>query len=226
MQKAILEYLRNVPQSTTQELAGALLAEKVRQKRGSYFYNLDARWSLLRSLHSLERRGLVVQRGFLAGSIKLRDEIPDSWRTGFLVIGRRFTRSIPKRDAVWAIAPPNYNPAIAVKEARDRKDSGWLKKIGAGALQLLQQVRLGPGDDATLYEDEEITIEICNFTDHEQLLHEEERSLGHTYVVGVDCRLYNIGYFSASGSSAIGAMKRALEELEHKLDNCTPEQGS
>src|SRR2546422_11392469 len=98
MQKAILEYLRTVPQSTTQELASAVLADKIRQKRGSYFYDLDVRRSLLRSLHSLGRRGLVVQRGFLTGSIKLRDEIPDSWRTGFLVIGRRFTRSVPTRD--------------------------------------------------------------------------------------------------------------------------------
>ncbi len=203
-QNAVLGYLRAVPLSTTQEIAEAVLAEKVRRRRGSYDYGLDARQTLLRSLHSLEKRGLVI------GSLLRGDDI--KW-TG--TSGKKY--SVPVRERVWELAPPDFTAEAAAQKIKDDIETMWLNKIRRRMLAYAKESEVQPGGYVTVLEDDDISIELNNYSNHEEWLEAEERSQGHIYVVGVNCGPHDIGSFRASGPTATEAMHAALQELESRL---------
>jgi hypothetical protein len=204
-QDAVVAYLRTVPQSTTQKIAEAVLADKVRERRGSYWYDGDARSTLLRSLHSLERRGFVVSKGLVRG-----EDI--RWH--------KWSKSIvPTREMLWAVAPPGYTPIKAAQKIKNDKMRAWFDRIKEYALLFARQSTLGPGEDDVVHEDQNIVIDLCNYTDHERLLNIDELNHGHHHVVGIECNLNDIGYFRNSGFTPSEAMQAALEELGRRLQS-------
>lgn len=202
-QNAVVAYLRTVRQSTTQKIAEAVLADKVRRRRGSYCYDSDARSTLLRSLHSLERRGFVVSKGLVRG-----EDI--RWH--------KWSRSvIPTREMLWAVAPLGYTPKNVAQKVKNDKTNVWFNRITKYALLFAEQSKLGPGEDDMVHEDQDIVIDLCNYTDHERLLNTDELNQGHRHIVGIDCNLNDIGYFRKSGFTPTEAMQAAIKELRLKL---------
>jgi hypothetical protein len=203
-QDAVLAYLRTVPPSTTQEIAEAVLADRIRELRGNYWYNFDVRQTLLRSLHSLERRGLVV------GNLTRGEDVKWTGTSGD-------KHSIPTRELVWEIVPSGSTPTDAAQKVKADKVIVWFNRVKKYALMVADQSKLGPGEDCVVHEDQGITIDLCNYTDHERLLNVDERNREHSFVAGIDCNLQEVGYFRKSGHTASEAMQAALEELGRKL---------
>ena len=213
-----MEYLRAAERGATKEIAAAVLKEKIVQRRGCYMYDWDARSTLLRALHSLEKRGLVIRKGLVRGEdTKWTAWSDDKWKDGYVIFGRPIHRSSPTREMVWEIAPPGYTPEMAAEQVKADKLNAWFKRLKKEALASGNKCRLGPGEDDIVIEDEEILIDLCNYTDHERLLNIDERTRGHCFVVGIECNKNDVGYFRSSGATATEAMQAALEELGSRL---------
>ena len=214
-QIAILAYLKTLPQATTKEIAEAVLADKIRERRGDYDYGWDAQSTLLRSLHSLEKRGLIIKKGLVRGEdteIRREKRDRDGYPTGDIYKG-----FAPTREMLWDIAPAGHSPADAVVEIQERKVRIWLARIRKWALLALEESRLKPGDSIDVYEDKDISVEVCNYTDNEKWLEVDEQNRGHKYVVGIECVAHDIGFFRTSGLTPRDALQKALEELQRKL---------
>ena len=214
-QQAIIEHLQNVERITTNDLVRELYP-------GKLFSDGTTDWSVhssvLRALQSLEKRGLVVKKGLVRGEdTRWTQWSDDEWKDGYVIFGRPIHRAAPTREMTWMIAPLGYTPMIAAQKTKDNKANAWFIRIRKQAVAFADLSELGPGEDDAVYENQDIVINLCNYTDNQRLLTVDERNRGHSHVVGIECSLYDIGYFRKSGFTAIEAMRAALEELGRKL---------
>lgn len=215
LQRDALEYLRGVEEATTQDIAEAVIASKFAAQGQTYFYDPDGRWPTLRALHSLEARGLVQQKRLVRGEdthfVRGRRD-----RDGYFT-GDTIKAVAPTLLAVWALTPPGSTPAGAQKKIQARVKRDRFARVSKSALQYVRNNKIRPDQtDVIAYQDHRITIFVNNYSYSESMLSDEERMLGHGFVVSVDFKTDDVESLTASGRNSVEAMEAALKELKRK----------